>query len=524
MANGRLIIFIVLVGAVITTLGLTIIAWKRRKSAGIPATYFSICMLGVAIYCFGYAMEITKSTLPEIMFWVRVQHFGIWVVIPAWLLFSLFMVGKEKFITPRRTAVLVIISTFFSLSALTLGSGNILHLNPHLNTTGVFPTFVYDRGVIAWLGLAYVSLCLAASTLLFIIMLLRAAPAFRKQAVIFLTGSLIPWVGMVIYVLRLTPYNLDATPVSMSLSGLIFSFGFLKFRLFDIVPLARDVIFDNMNDGVLVLDTQDQIIDFNPHLLIMLPQLPEEPVGLSAIEALNDYPVLLEMIQDSSFQPVEFQVKIADSIYHYQSTPTPLPDRHKKEAGKIIVIHDFTQTRQLLEQLEELAMRDSLTGIYNRRHFNKLAVEELYRLQRYGGSLSLIMMDIDYFKRINDTYGHSAGDAALKAVVEVCKGTLRQSDIMGRYGGEEFLFLLPQTDAAAALNTAHRLITAIEQHHIEYEGHSLVMEASFGVTSVVSPSNILLDEMLHYVDQALYEAKKTGRNRICVHNPEPSSV
>jgi len=101
-------------------------------------------------------------------------------------------------------------------------------------------------------------------------------------------------------------------------------------------------------------------------------------------------------------------------------------------------------------------------------------------------------------------------------VVKVCEEALRQSDSMSRFGGDEFIFLLPQTDSTAALNIAHRLLTAIQKLHIEYEGHSLVVEASFGVASVVSPSTILLDEILRCVDQALYEAKKAGRNQVCV--------
>jgi len=516
LANERLFIIIVLFAAAITGLILAVVAWRRRRVVGLPAICFCISMLGGIIYSFGYAMEISSNMLSEIMFWVRFQHLGIWVVTPAWLLFSLCMTGKEKFITPRRIAVLSIISTFFLFSAMTLGNGNLFHLNPRINITGPFPTFIYDRGIVAWLGLVYLSLCLAGSTLLFSLKMFRATPAFRKQAAILLTGSLIPLIGMAIYSFGLTPYNLDISPISMSLSGVVFSFGFLKVRLFDIVPLARDVIFESMNDGVLVIDTHDQIIDFNSHLLEMLPHMSKSSVGFSAFDALAAYPALLEMIKDNSFQSVEFSVDIAGTIYHYQCTPSLLRDRRKREAGKIIVIHDYTQMKQLLEQLEEFATRDSLTGIYNRRHFNKLAAEELYRLQRYGGSMSLIMMDIDYLKRINDTYGHAAGDLVLRDVVKVCEEVLRQSDSMSRFGGDEFIFLLPQTDSTAALNIAHRLLTAIQKLHIEYEGHSLVVEASFGVASVVSPSTILRDEILRCVDQALYEAKKAGRNQVCV--------
>lgn len=524
MIFGRHIIFIVLISAALTALILSVTAWKRRSTSRLPSIYFAICMVGVFIYNFGYAMEISRSTLPEIMFWVRFQHWGIWVLVPTWLLFSLCLTGKEKVITPFWIAVLSIVSIALFLTAQTLGGHNLYHLNPRLNTTGPFPIFCYDRGLVTWFGIVYISLCLLISTLLFINMLFRAAPAFRKQAAIFLAGSLIPWIGMLLYAFGLTPYNLDTSPFALSMSGVIASLGFLKFRLLDIVPLAYDVIFEGMSDGVLVLDTRDRIININPRLKTMLPDLSKECAGLSVFEALASYPVLLKLIKENSSEAVELQINLAEEINYYLASLVALHDRRKMKVGKIIKLNDYTQVKQLLMQLEELSIRDSLTGVYNRRYFDKLIDEEFYRLQRYGGALSLIVLDVDYFKRVNDTYGHMAGDAALRLLVEICSGILRKSDTLARFGGDEFIILLPQTNSTAAVNLAQRLQTAIEQQCVEYKNHSFFVAASFGVASVDSSSNVSGDELIRCADNAVYEAKETGRNRVCMSKPFNSAA
>ncbi len=519
MTNERLIIIVILLSAAVVTILLSLIAWRRRRSAGPAAVYFSLCMTAVSIYSFGYAMEISRNTLPDVMFWVRFQHWGIQAVGPTWLLFSMCLTGNQKLITPKRTAVLFIIPALLFLAAQTLGGLNVWHLNPGLNTAGPFPTFTYDRGFISWLSIIYTSLCLAFSTILFIITLFRAAPAFRRQAAILLAGSLTPWLGMLLYTFGLTPYNLDFAPLAMSVSGLFVALGFLRFRLLDIVPLARDVVFEGMSDGVLVLDTRDRIMDFNPRLQVILPDVRKTFVGVSVFEALSAYPVLLEPIKENSSETVELQVNRDGTSCYYQSSLTPLFDWNKKTVGKIITIHDHTRVKQLLEQLEDLATLDGLTSVYNRRHFNELAAKEVYRLQRYGGALSLILLDIDHFKRINDTHGHMAGDAALRAVAQTCRGGLRESDILGRFGGEEFVILLPETDQAAAAVIAQKLRMALEQQRIQYEDRSFVVTASFGIAGVASPADASLEELFRRVDKAVYEAKETGRNRVCVCNP-----
>jgi diguanylate cyclase (GGDEF)-like protein len=166
-------------------------------------------------------------------------------------------------------------------------------------------------------------------------------------------------------------------------------------------------------------------------------------------------------------------------------------------------------------QLEKLAALDGLTGIYNRRHFEDVAAREVYRFQRYGGSISLIMLDLDHFKNINDAHGHAAGDAVLVSAAKTLASCLRKSDIMGRFGGEEFIVLLPETDRAAAIAIAEKMRQALESLMVRFQEQSFRVTASFGVTGVTSPESATPEIFFERADRALYEAKEKGRNRVC---------
>ncbi len=161
----------------------------------------------------------------------------------------------------------------------------------------------------------------------------------------------------------------------------------------------------------------------------------------------------------------------------------------------------------LREQLREVAYTDSLTGIYNRLHFNRLLDAEMEKIKRYGGELSIIFFDIDNFKQINDTYGHPTGDAILKKIAEVIASANRSTDVFARYGGEEFIIMAVSTNIHGAKEHAQRLRRDIEQHRFEI-GH---VTASFGVAECEIASDDRLT-LLQRADKALYQAKAEGRN------------
>ena len=163
--------------------------------------------------------------------------------------------------------------------------------------------------------------------------------------------------------------------------------------------------------------------------------------------------------------------------------------------------------------MHKIASTDELTGICNRRHFINHAKIEISRSARFRHHTSLIIFDIDHFKDINDTYGHLEGDKALIHIAEVIKKEIRDIDIFGRFGGEEFVILLPQTELDAALKLAWRLCTALSENTLIIGNKRKTITASFGVSGKIITEQSDLEKLLKESDEALYRAKNSGRNR-----------
>lgn len=178
------------------------------------------------------------------------------------------------------------------------------------------------------------------------------------------------------------------------------------------------------------------------------------------------------------------------------------------------VIQDITEHKELQRKLEQEARTDALTGCASRRYFLELAELELARARRYAGEVSVLMLDLDRFKAINDQYGHAVGDLVLQRLVEVCQANLRIEDSVGRLGGEEFAILLPETDSRKALEVSERLCRAVAATEVALEGKApLHFTASIGAATL-APEDFGIGKVLGRADLALYEAKSAGRNRV----------
>jgi diguanylate cyclase (GGDEF)-like protein len=184
-----------------------------------------------------------------------------------------------------------------------------------------------------------------------------------------------------------------------------------------------------------------------------------------------------------------------------------------------LAVKERSMAEQHATDLETLAAVDWLTGLYNRRHFETLAHAELARSQRYVRPMSILLIDIDHFKAVNDRYGHAAGDRVLQAVAAVCQAAKRDADVVARVGGEEFALVLPETTDIAATQFAERLRAQIRDWSLSIDGRTLALTVSIGVAgATLSTSGV--GELMRRADQALYEAKRSGRNRVVVSRPD----
>ena len=180
------------------------------------------------------------------------------------------------------------------------------------------------------------------------------------------------------------------------------------------------------------------------------------------------------------------------------------------------------RTRELMDanrRLSELSFTDGLTGLFNHRHFMRVLEAEYKRAIRYKRSLALLLLDVDHFKNVNDTYGHPCGDLVLKDLAALLKGCLRSADVAARYGGDEIAVILPETNRAKASEVAEKLRRQLEKSSFEWDGNSFSITCSIGVASVPETNIDGWNELLSSADKSLYRAKGKGRNHVIAFNP-----
>ena len=353
--------------------------------------------------------------------------------------------------------------------------------------------------------------------------MIRSAPALKSRTLILWIGSFIPWVGELVYYFGFSLYDLDIAPITFAISGIIASVGIIKYNILTVVPLARNLIFDGMRDAALVINLNGDIIDFNYRLTEIFPFINHIAVGKFASDLFAANPEIQSLLENNEITKIETSVKQNGAINFYQVNRSELKDRSGKLVGYVIMFYFYTEIKELVNKLEEFATHDQLTGVNNRRRFIELAEAEINRSIRYGRFFVLVLFDLDHFKQINDRFGHLDGDVVLKVVASTCQEGLRSSDVFGRFGGEEFVFLLPETNIADGQLFAERIRSAIQDISLLEFGIDANITASFGVTSFESQNSIELEEMLRAADLALYHAKSTGRNRVCSYPFEISN-
>lgn len=215
------------------------------------------------------------------------------------------------------------------------------------------------------------------------------------------------------------------------------------------------------------------------------------------------------ILAGQTYRGILINRKKSSELYYEQLTITPIMDSDGEIQNFVSTSEDITERIKMEEKLKQLATIDSLTGIYNRHRTNENIDLELSKASRYGDIFSLAMMDIDHFKSVNDTYGHDVGDSVLQELSSLISNLIRTTDSFGRWGGEEFMLLLPHTNKEQSLILTQKLINVVASHQFK---HIEQITISVGVTLYTKDDE--KPTILKRVDEALYEAKKSGRNRI----------
>ncbi len=508
--------------------GLLVITWFSRSDPIAP--WFAATLLAILIWTFGYIFEIASPDLGAKVSWANFQFVGVVTLPVVWLEVVRRFAGLKPL--PRAVHFAVVAYVVLSIAVIATNPGGAYRGTPSLDTSVTPPMLIPDYGWY-WAGVImpgiYVLFCAI------VVILVRAAvretsSARRLQYVLLVLAGVLPLLAGTLFIFGITPaHGFNPTTAIISVSGAIMAYVLFRYRLWDIAPIARWSVVEGLSDGVIVLDVQDRVVDFNPPARRLFPDLDMAVVGRPIAEVLAFHPGILrsisevpagESVKESVLADLSMSVlgdaaERADGleIRHFTLTLTDVRSRTGRLLGRSLLLHDMTENHELRQQVERLSTTDRLTEFLTRGAFLEAAENELARARRQGFSIWVICLDLDHFGLVNDVFGATLGDDVLRAAARVCRRTTRSFDVVGRYGAT-FVILMPHASCEEAERTAEKLRQAVESFLIYRDDQAVTVTASVGWAGTECVRGEHLNDLLEPAQQALRQAHEEGGNRV----------
>lgn len=470
------------------------------------------------------AIEHLQQRPEGAQFWAEFAHFGILLGPGCWGLFVWnYIYGRYKPSPRILDIVLAVTSVAVWLTALTNDRHHLIYRQVIEVAPPPHALFAYTHGPVymAYHAMLFADALIAYCILIYAIV--QADRIYRQHYIGFALGTAFPWIANALFVTGVLHVPFDVTPFTVFLANAIFYWLIRKRQMFDLLPIAHGLLLDVIPDPILVLDGQGRVAECNEaaRRLAGTPHLTGRWLsGLPALEGLAQ----------SDMEGGELALGTPPRTFDVGGTPLSYAGL---AVGRLVLLRDISHRKQvelklreakaelerqleanleLQRQLKEETIHDPLTGLHNRRLFDGLAPALTAEADRSGQPLALVMIDIDHFKRLNDGYGHQAGDAVLRAMGTFLRAHSRQSDAVVRFGGEEFLILMPHTLAHQAVARIESWRSEFASQTVEHGDHTLTATFSAGI-ALYPDHATSLEEALGCADQALYKAKADGRNR-----------
>ncbi|MBT2284937.1 diguanylate cyclase [Paenibacillus polymyxa] len=493
------------------------------------------------------------------LFYVMLSFVAVSLLGSGWLLLTIFITGYSERLSAKGTFLLFVPAVIGAIGVVA---------NPWNEFVIPLEGGYIERAYGPWFWVVMV--ILVSYFLASLVVLFRAvyssqtSAMIKKQVRITLWGILVLAVFATIDAIlnvvlaRWLPIIPGMTSLGIFLSDLFFVYVIKRYNVFDLVSIAHEDVINTIPYGILVLDENEVIVEANKASRSFMDLHVGDCFDMEAfLESVHVVGSCREFVnhykkKENTLSHIEVIVERDNNIRHYILQSSPIVDSAFVPIGHILTFQDVSQERfyvkemnrqnvtlqernqalDLIRQelseanrkLEELALTDSLTNCYNRRYLTQHLNHEVITNIQYKTPFSLLLLDIDYFKAINDRYGHVIGDEVLVRTAETLKQSIRSTDILTRYGGEEFMIYLPHTEHDLANQIAERVRTAVESNHImvDHEIMQVSITISIGILSFENfevehvPENPegYLTQLFAAVDKALYQAKQNGRNRI----------
>ncbi|GAB2609591.1 sensor histidine kinase [Belliella aquatica] len=356
--------------------------------------WFAFTMLLVSLWSVAYGFELASSTLEAMLFWIKIEYIGISFAPAVWLWFCLKYVGYEKW--QNRSTFLAVFLIPIITYALVLT--NEFHFFYYSDTevvlSGPFPLLKFTKGIWYYVHTAYFYITLLIGNILLFTRFKNTESIYKKQTYTIIAGGVIPWLVNIMYIFGVRPFEyIDLTPYSFLILYIIIGIGLLKFDLFDIKPIARDKVIRAMTKGIIVVDPQNRVIDFNPSMLKILGRLNENLIGKSIGEIFEDYQEIINAAVQQQNGVLDLKISFSDEVRDFHIELIPLLDKQSIFSGLLLQFDDVTEEIEIREKLilqtEELQklnnLKDKLFSIIS--HDLKgpiLGIRELVKLTADG--------------------------------------------------------------------------------------------------------------------------------------------
>lgn len=497
--------------------------WPRRREGATPPLLVLAASAGIWA-SLQLLVVVTPALTPKVLF-TRLAYLPAAVAPVAWVWFALSFAGGDR---PRSRWGRRLLVALYALSAVTVlfalapPTAHLLFSRPALEHQGASPLFglVFRHGGWHWGFVAVRVVAVVVATEVIAGRLAHAGGA--RPRILWAVGAALLALAPAAFHLsfgRGTAWT-DLSAAGFAAAAAFLTGGILYPRLLDLGPVARTLVMVELRDPIVVLDGKGHIVDANRAARTLLGLRPygDVPLALGKLWARSRAEA-----GDTGSVTISLPVSgDGGGERPFDVTITPLGDRGSA-VRSAMVLRDVTarvemerDLRDMADELERLANSDHLTGLANRRHFIEALDREVERSDRYARPLSLVLLDLDHFKKVNDTWGHAAGDEVLRDAARAMRAVCREIDLPARLGGEEMVILLPETDAEGARVVAERVRANIrESGHVGGEGRPFHVTASVGVATR-GPRAATGEALLQRADEALYAAKRGGRNRVVV--------
>ncbi len=469
--------------------------------------------LAICAYIFGYTMELNATSEAQVLIWNGVEYLGIPFISALWLTVGLMYTGhfaRHKVLL----YALIYVIPFLTLVFRFTNEAHHLYFSALVFVQeGGRPVLNRIPGPWTYVQTAHSMAMILVTLGLLIHDAIRNRNGNAGKITLMVVASLVAVGGLILSFVNPGGLIIDYMALCLPATTLSIIWAILRYDFLESKSLARSNAFDASHDAIFLVTVQNKIIDCNKSAKQLLAKLGLPLSGGYLDSLFQSHPTFLQSLESDGTSTV--QLDIDGQERHYEVSSKSI-DGHHISHGFIRTIRDVTETYELNRNLQRQAMMDDLSGLYNRRAFQQLGNQRLKGAEESATPITLLMMDLDHFKRVNDRMGHRAGDLVIRTFGALLRQTLPPGSLIARLGGEEFGVLLCGLDDATVKATVDALLRSVQRQEYIHQSQPFHVTVSIGVAKKTEPRQGL-DHLMQLADKALYQSKDDGRNRVTVY-------